>query len=85
MPNQPTPWSQYTNPKRRVYRAQYNKRYYARTLFRRKPGKESYWTKDEDDQVLAHRVPDRELADKLNRSVGSIQLRRSRLKGLTEW
>ena len=35
---------------------------------------------EEDDLILKHRMPDRELAKKLKRSVESIQLRRYRLK-----
>lgn len=35
---------------------------------------------EEDDLILKHGMPDRELAEKLKRSVESIQLRRYRLK-----
>lgn len=35
---------------------------------------------EEDDLILKHSMPDRELAEKLKRSVESIQLRRYRLK-----
>jgi len=38
------------------------------------------WTGAEDQAVLAHAIPDRELAPKLERSVQAIQVRRSRLR-----
>ena len=38
------------------------------------------YTCEEDKLVLAHSIPDRELAKKLGRSVQSIQIRRNRLK-----
>ena len=40
----------------------------------------SRFTPEEDDLILKHRMPDRELAEKLKRSIESIQLRRHRLK-----
>lgn len=38
------------------------------------------WTSREIEEVLAHDIPDRELARKLNRTIQSIQMKRWRLK-----
>lgn len=38
------------------------------------------WTQEEDRRVLAHTIPDRQLAAEINRSVRAIQIRRSRIK-----
>ncbi|MCD8006044.1 MAG: hypothetical protein LUF29_03575 [Oscillospiraceae bacterium] len=54
-----------------------NKRYYGRTtnLY---PGRA--WTKEEEEMVLAHTIPDSELSAKIERSVKGIQEKRRRLK-----
>lgn len=39
------------------------------------------WTEAEDRAVLAHSIPDRELAERIGRSVQAIHVRRSRLRG----
>jgi hypothetical protein len=38
------------------------------------------YTLDECDRILAHSIPDRELAKQLGRSVQAIQITRARLK-----
>lgn len=38
------------------------------------------WSQDEDRRVIAHTIPDRELAQDLGRSVQAIQVRRCKLK-----
>lgn len=37
------------------------------------------WSEDDDDLVMRHSIPDRELAVKIHRSIQAIQIRRSRL------
>lgn len=37
------------------------------------------WTQDEDNQVLAHSIPDRELSAKIGRSLNAIHVRRTRI------
>lgn len=44
------------------------------------PNTRSEWTEREDRLVLAHAIPDRELAAQIGRSVQAIQIRRSRIK-----
>ena len=39
------------------------------------------YTEEEDQMILEHSIPDRELSDKISRSVGAIQKRRYRLGG----
>lgn len=62
---------------RREAKRQQHKRYYARTAFLY-PSRS--WTKDEDRQVLAHEVSDRELSQRLCRSMKAISNRRWRLR-----
>lgn len=65
---------------RRANRAKYHEsrhKGYRDTAFR--PGGRRQWTAAEDEQVLAHEIPDRELVDKINRSMGAIHVRRCRL------
>jgi hypothetical protein len=38
------------------------------------------WSPDEEDRVVAHTVPDRQLAEELDRTVRSISVRRSLIK-----
>ena len=62
----------------RVYRERYKTRYRARTGSNRYKLRE--WTKEELRMVQAHEIPDRELSEKINRSVSAIQVARYRLK-----
>lgn len=56
----------------------YNKKYYSATTF---GARYNYcWDEEEDKMVLDHEIPDRKLSEILQRSVGSIQHRRFRLK-----
>ena len=41
------------------------------------------WTKEEEKLILEHSMTDRQLAQKLGRSVQAIQVRRSKLKAGT--
>lgn len=43
-------------------------------------GSKRPWTQEEDKQVLAHTIPDSELAVKIDRSATAIQVRRCRLR-----
>lgn len=63
--------------KYRKQRREEKKRYYARTahLYPRRP-----WTPEEEKMVLEHRIPDRELSEKIQRSMKGIQEKRRRLK-----
>lgn len=71
--------STYTdNEPRKRGRAKYNRKYYARTAFSRNYN--APWSKTEESLVMRHEIPDRELAELLGRSIGSIQLKRARLK-----
>lgn len=54
-----------------------HKRYYAQTAF--KYGRRD-WTREEDELVLAHSIPDRELSSLIRRSMKSISNRRWRLR-----
>ncbi len=60
----------------------WKKNYYLRRRFHppdhNKKGPD--FTPEEDKEVLSHHLTDTELAQKLHRSVGSVQIRRSRLK-----
>lgn len=38
------------------------------------------WTKEEDERVVAHSIPDRELGEQIKRSVSAISGRRHKLK-----
>lgn len=62
---------------RREAKRRQHKLYYARTafLYPSRP-----WNEDEDRQVLAHEVSDRELSQKLRRSMKAISNRRWRLR-----
>lgn len=52
------------------------RRYYGKTAFM--PRKK--WTTEEELMVLEHKIPDSELSELINHSVGSIQTKRSLLK-----
>lgn len=54
------------------------KRYYAQ--FQGAPNTRKPWTEAENLRVLAHDIPDRELAKELGRSVQAIQVHRGRIK-----
>ncbi len=62
--------------RRRERRRLEHKRYYAETAFKYERRE---WTEEEDEQVLAHSVPDRELSSLIRRSMKSISNRRWRL------
>lgn len=62
----------------RIYRERSKTRYRARTGSNRYKPRE--WTKEELRMVQAHEIPDRELGEKINRSVCAIQAARYRLK-----
>lgn len=55
-----------------------------RSRYRKRTGSGKYptrrYSKKEDELVLDHSIPDRELSKQLKRSVTSIQIRRNRLK-----
>lgn len=53
--------------------------YRARTGSGTGPRLREPWTSDEDAAVIAHAVPDRDLAEQLGRSVQAIAMRRWRL------
>lgn len=52
--------------------------------YRKRTGSDKYvprpWEEDEDRLVLEHKISDRELSEKIQRSVSAIQTRRSKLK-----
>lgn len=54
-----------------------HRRYYARTAYLYKPRP---WSDDDDRAVLAHDVPDRELSERIGRSMKAISNRRWRLR-----
>lgn len=54
-----------------------HKSYYAQTAFKYE---RRDWTREEDEQVLAHSIPDRELSSLIRRSMKSISNRRWRLR-----
>jgi hypothetical protein len=59
----------------------YNRTYYRQTAFRRVAGSvDAQWDGADEQRVLAHSIPDEQLANELNRSVRSIQIKRYRLK-----
>jgi hypothetical protein len=63
-----------------VSQTQYNarrRRYHSRVNFG--DGSKREWTDAEDRVVLAHEIPDREIAAKIGRSVCAVQKRRHRL------
>lgn len=76
--------SRYTNnPKEKARRAEYNKKYYARTSTGRE--KLNRWTLAEMRMVQKHEISDTELAKKIHRSVAAIQKMRWELKRKTEY
>lgn len=64
--------------KYKKYKKNFQKRYRQKTNAGKYP-RRSYTVK-EDCMILDHSMSDRELADKLQRSVTAIQIRRTRLK-----
>lgn len=62
----------------RIYRERCKTRYRARTGSNRYKPRE--WTKEELRMVQSHEISDRELSEKIDRSVGAIQTARHRLK-----
>ena len=72
----------YKDPaKAREYRNRQRASNYAQTSIYPFKGRYADW---EDELVLAHTMPDRNLSCLLQRSVVSIQIRRSRLKKILE-
>lgn len=41
------------------------------------------WNAEDDQRVLSHQIPDRQLSKEIQRSVKAIQIRRCKLKKLT--
>ena len=74
---------QYAHPK---LADQYRKRQRYRNYYGHLPDNRKVtrrrWTAEEDKQVIAHTVSDRELAEILNRTIPAIQQRRNALKEL---
>lgn len=71
--------------KGQAYRNRSRQKYYGKTTFA--PKYHQRWTDAEVLMVISHRLSDTELAEKLGRSVGSIQRKRHNLKkklGYTE-
>lgn len=66
----------YSEEQYKRMRNEYRKKNYSQTA----KYKKRHWTINEDNAVLAQTMTDRELSDKISRSVQSIQIRRSRLK-----
>lgn len=62
--------------KAHLYRNRSRKTYYKKT----QTGKRRCWTTEEMEMILDKKYSDMELADILERSVQSIQIKRSRLK-----
>ena len=74
-------YQRYNKPYRKTERGKviyrlYKNRYYTRTAIYQR----SCFTKKDDELVLAHEIPDKELSKIIKHSVMSIQIRRSRLK-----
>lgn len=60
----------------RVVVTRYTRNYYQKTANYKKRS----WTKEEDELVLSHKMPDRELSSLISRSMKSIVMRRHVLK-----
>lgn len=69
------------NPERT---AAYQRAYRERTGGGTAPNRFGRWTKEEDERVLAHSIPDRDLGAAIGRSVMAIAVRRSKLKRLAD-
>lgn len=65
----------YKHPEKRRHQ---NAWYYGKTAYA--PNSNKRFTKEEIEMIISHNVPDSELAEKLERSVRSIQIARSRYK-----
>lgn len=67
------------------YRKRSRQKYYSRFTYAKRHRQR--WTDAEEIMVLSHRISDRELAEKLGRSLGAIQRKRTIIKkrlGYTE-
>lgn len=65
-----------TIEEKKKLKKEYNKKYYRESqIYKRRT-----WSIREDNMVLAHDMPDKELSTLIKRSVGNIQRRRSVLK-----
>lgn len=70
---------EYADPEKyRKYKREYQKRYRKKANAGKYPRRG--YTIKEDEMILEQVVPDRELAEKLQRSITAIQLRRHNLK-----
>lgn len=67
--------SRYIYESMRILRSEYNKVYYADSGTYKSRG----WSEDEEKAIIVSKVSDRELSEKLQRSVRAIQVRRSRI------
>ena len=56
------------------------KRYYDKTVNAKRSRMK--WTVEEEKLVLEHKIPDRELSQKIQRSQKAISVRRAKLKGV---
>lgn len=75
----------YKTDKGQAYRNRSRQKYYEKTSFA--PKYHHRWTEAEELMVISHRLTDTELAEKLGRSVASIQRKRHNIKiklGYTE-
>ena len=61
-----------------AYRNRERKKNYSRS--QKHIGKRKGFTEEEDNAILRHSIPDRDLSNLIDHSVESIQIRRSRLK-----
>ena len=68
--------------KYRIYRNNYNRRYYKARQFLKNSRKK--WTEEDIQIVMERNLPDTDIAFKLGRSVKAIQILRCRLKKLQE-
>lgn len=60
--------------------AESQRRYRERTGAGTAANRYGRWTEEQDQRVLAHSIPDRDLAKEFGRSVNAIGVRRSKLK-----
>lgn len=68
--------------KYRIYRNDYNKRYYKARQFLKNNKKR--WTEEEIQLVMEQKIPDTDIAFKLGRSVKAIQILRCKQRKLLE-
>ena len=73
----------YKTDKGQAYRHRTRQKYYEKFTYAKKH--KQRWTEAEELMVLSHGIPDRELAEKLGRSVGAIQRKRGNIKKRLGW